>query len=67
MFKDTELRSNIQSLCKPFFEAVEAHRIQIEKKLEEEAAAAAAEKEANGEDEDDYDNRKLKKVFCVHD
>lgn len=47
-------------MLKAFDEAVEADRVAYEKALEEEAKKAEAERDAAGDD-DDHDNRKLKK------
>lgn len=55
------MRNSIQPLCQEYFDAVEAEKIANENKLKEEAEKAAAEKSLDGEDED-HDNRKLKKV-----
>ncbi|KAJ1429030.1 Hsp70 protein-domain-containing protein [Ochromonadaceae sp. CCMP2298] len=58
--KNETLRTQVVELCKEYFEAVQADKARVEKELEEEAVKGAAERAANGEDED-HDNRKLKK------
>eukprot|EP00595_Chromulina_sp_UTEXLB2642_P000026 CAMPEP_0196761786 /NCGR_PEP_ID=MMETSP1095-20130614/1083_1 /TAXON_ID=96789 ORGANISM="Chromulina nebulosa, Strain UTEXLB2642" /NCGR_SAMPLE_ID=MMETSP1095 /ASSEMBLY_ACC=CAM_ASM_000446 /LENGTH=249 /DNA_ID=CAMNT_0042111741 /DNA_START=1407 /DNA_END=2153 /DNA_ORIENTATION=+ len=59
--KNNALRDQVNSLCEKYHSAVQEEKLAIEKTLDEEAAKAATEKEADGE-EDDHDNRKLKKA-----
>jgi tetratricopeptide (TPR) repeat protein len=54
------MRAKVSEICASFFAAVEEDRLAVEQALDAEAKAADAEREANGEDED-HDNRKLRK------
>ena len=60
-FQSAALHTEIDKLCGAYFAATEADRLAVEQTLATEAVKAAAEKSAAGEDED-HDNRKLKKV-----
>jgi len=59
--KNEELKKEVDIICKDYFGAVEREREAVERALEEESKKAEAERAAEGEDED-HDNRKLKKV-----
>lgn len=61
--KFTELENKMRNeLCVTFFAKTEEERRQVEEQLQAEAAKAVAEKALNGEEDDDHDNRKLKKA-----
>merc|ERR1711871_277248 len=55
-----KVRTEASAFCKEFDDANEKDKLALEATLKEEAAKAEAEKAAEGED-DDHDNRKLKK------
>ena len=55
------LKTAVTALCKVFFEKTEVDRVMVEEALSAEAKRAAEERAANGEDDEDNDNRKLKK------
>lgn len=60
--KETSLKEEVTTLCAAYFTAQEAERKRVEEALQEEAARAAAERAANGEEDEDHDNRKLRKA-----
>lgn len=61
--KFEDLKSKVTgTLCKKYFEKLDEDKKEAEAQMEVEAQKAAAEKEANGEDDQDVDNRKLKKA-----
>lgn len=59
--KYSAIDQQIKPICEKYFAAIEEDKIKMEKQLQEEAERAAKEKELLGED-DDHDNRKLKKA-----
>lgn len=60
--KDAALRTSMSEICAVFFTKREEERKRVEDALQEEAVKAAMEKAANGEEDEDHDNRKLKKA-----
>jgi len=57
------LRTTVETkLCPKYFAAVAAEKLAMEATMNAEAEVAAAEKAANGEDDEDNDNRRLKKA-----
>jgi molecular chaperone DnaK (HSP70) len=50
------------NLCKKYFEQIENDKKRVEEEMNKEAEKAAAEKVANPEEDQDQDNRKLKKA-----
>ena len=61
--RNESLRRTVENdICPKYFAAVEAEKLSIEAAMNAEAEKAAAEKSTNPEDDDDVDNRKLKKA-----
>ncbi len=61
--KFNNLRQEVQNnICKKYFEAIDKDRQEVEAQLAIEAEKAAAEKAANPDEDQDVDNRKLKKA-----
>jgi len=56
------MRLKVEELCKDYFAAVEEEKKELDRHLDEEAVKAAAERAANGEEDEDHDNRKLRKA-----
>jgi len=55
------LTLSVKELCEEYFKKIEEDKLAVEKSLDEEALKASMERSANGEDDDDHDNRKLRK------
>lgn len=55
------LKTALSALCGKYVSLTEADRVAVEEALAQDAQRAAEERAANGEDDDDHDNRKLKK------
>jgi hypothetical protein len=60
--KHDALHKEIDKLCADYFKKTEEDRLAVEQALNLEAVKAASEKAAAGEDDEDHDNRKLKKA-----
>lgn len=60
--KNSELEAAVAGVCRNYFAAVEADRQLVEESLSRDADAAAAQRAASGEDDEDHDNRKLRKA-----
>ncbi len=57
--KEAEVRSQVLELCRDFFAAIEADRLQLERELEQASHQAMLDKEAARENEEDQFHRKL--------
>jgi hypothetical protein len=60
--KSAALHIQIDKLCEDYFKKTEEDRLAVEQALASEAVKAASERAAAGEDDEDHDNRKLKKA-----
>eukprot|EP01036_Dinobryon_divergens_P034893 gene34893-45152_t len=60
--KSNLMRSQVETICAIYLQKVSEEKKLMEKQLDEEAEKAAAERAANGEEEEDHDNRKLRKA-----
>jgi len=59
--KINTLQEEVNVICKDFFELKNEEKKNVEKKLDEESLKRENEKSLNGEEDEDHDNRKLKK------
>ena len=60
--KGAALKGQVAGLCADFVRKTEEDRVAVEEQLAAEAKRAEEERAANGEDDEDNDNRKLKKA-----